>query len=92
MLTAFMLITCERAELAEVGPRLAEIDGVTEVYTTTGTIDYIAIVRVKDMEALSELVTEKLRAVRGIERTDTHVALREYSERDIEAAFQIGVD
>jgi DNA-binding Lrp family transcriptional regulator len=92
VLTAFMLVTCERAELAEVGPRLAEIDGVTEVYTTTGSIDYIAIVRVKDMEALSELVTERLRAVQGIAHTDTHVALREYSKRDIEAAFQIGVD
>jgi DNA-binding Lrp family transcriptional regulator len=87
-----MLITCDRAHLAEVGPRLAEIDGVTEVYTTTGTIDYIAIVRVKDMESLSELVTEGLRAVQGIERTDTHVALREYNPRDIDAAFQIGVD
>jgi DNA-binding Lrp family transcriptional regulator len=92
MLTAFMLVTCERAHLAEVGPRLAEIDGVTEVYTTTGTIDYIAIVRVQDMETLSSLVTEQLRAVPGIERTDTHVALREYSKRDIEAGFQIGVD
>ncbi|MEA2683557.1 MAG: hypothetical protein QOK05_1885 [Chloroflexota bacterium] len=87
-----MLVTCERAELAEVGPRLAEIDGVTEVYTTTGSIDYIAIVRVKDMEALSSLVTERLRAVPGIAHTDTHVALREYSKGDIEAAFQIGVD
>jgi DNA-binding Lrp family transcriptional regulator len=92
MLTAIMLVTCERAHLAEVGPLLAEIEGVTEVYTTTGTIDYIAVVRVRDMEALSSLVTEQLRAVPGIERTDTHVALREYSPRDIEAAFQIGVD
>ena len=92
MLTAFMLITCEREHLAEVGPRLAGIDGVTEVYTTTGSIDYIAIVRVKDMEALSALVTERIRAVDGIERTDTHVALREYSPQDIDAAFQIGVD
>lgn len=92
MLTAFMLVTCERAQLAEVGPRLAGIEGVTEVYTTTGTVDYIAIVRVKDMEALSALVTEQLRAVPGIARTDTHVALREYSRGDIEAGFQIGVD
>ena len=92
MLTAFMLITCDRRHLAEVGPRVAAIAGVTEVYTTTGTIDYIAIVRVRDMEALSELVTERLRAVEGIERTDTHVALREYSQQDLEAGFQIGVD
>jgi DNA-binding Lrp family transcriptional regulator len=92
VLTAFMLITCERSALAEVGPRLAEIDGVTEVYTTTGSIDYIAIVRVKDMEALSELVTSRLRAVPGIARTDTHVAMRSYGPADITAAFQIGVD
>jgi DNA-binding Lrp family transcriptional regulator len=92
MLTAFMLITCERQALAEVGPRLAEIEGVTEVYTTTGSVDYIAIVRVKDMEGLSELVTGRLRDVPGIARTDTHVAMRSYSATDIEAAFQIGVD
>ena len=92
MLTAFMLITCEREHLADVGPALAAIDGVAEVYTTTGSIDYIAIVRVKDMEALSELVTGGLRQVPGIARTDTHVAMREYSQKDIDAAFQIGVD
>jgi DNA-binding Lrp family transcriptional regulator len=92
MLTAFMLITCERSALAEVGPGLAEIEGVTEVYTTTGSIDYIAIVRVKDMEALAELVTTRLRAVPGIARTDTHVAMRAYSATDMAAAFQIGVD
>lgn len=92
MLTAFMLITCDRRHLADVGPKVAAIEGVTEVYTTTGTIDYIAIVRVKDMEALSRLVTERLRSVEGIDRTDTHVALREYSREDLEAGFQIGVD
>ena len=92
MLTAFMLITCERAHLAEVGPRLAAIEGVTEVYTTTGAMDYIAVARVRDMEALSELVTERLRGIEGITRTDTHLALREYSQADLDAGFQIGVD
>ena len=87
-----MLISCDRRHLAEVGPRVAAIEGVTEVYTTTGTIDYLAIVRVRDMETLSRLVTERLRAVEGIERTDTHVALREYSAQDLEAGFQIGAD
>jgi DNA-binding Lrp family transcriptional regulator len=92
VLTAFILITCEREALASVGPALADIAGVTEVYTTTGSIDYIAIARVKDMDALAELVTGDLRNVPGIVRTDTHVAMRAYSTKDIEAAFQIGVD
>jgi DNA-binding Lrp family transcriptional regulator len=92
VLTAFLMVTCNRAGLAEVGPRLAAVDGITEVYTTTGSVDYIAIARVKDMEALAELVTGRLRAIEGISRTDTHVAMREYSAADIEAAFEIGVD
>ncbi len=92
MLTAFMLITCDREHLADAGPALAAIDGVAEVYTTTGGFDYIAVARVKDMETLSELVTERMRTVPGIARTDTHVAMREYSARDIGAGFQIGSD
>jgi DNA-binding Lrp family transcriptional regulator len=92
MLTAFMLITCDREHLAEVGPAMAGIEGVAEVYTTTGGFDYIAVARVHDMEALAELVTERLRRVPGIVRTDTHVAMREYSTSDVEAGFQIGSD
>jgi DNA-binding Lrp family transcriptional regulator len=92
MLTAFMLITCDRDGLATVGPRLAETPGVTEVYTTTGDIDYIAIIRVRDMEELAALVTDHLRQIPGISRTDTHVALRAYSRQDLEAGFQIGLD
>ncbi|MFY9614777.1 MAG: Lrp/AsnC ligand binding domain-containing protein [Candidatus Dormiibacterota bacterium] len=90
MLTAFMLITCDRERLPDVGPALAAIDGIAEVYTTTGSFDYIAVARVHDMEALSELVTDRMRQVPGITRTDTHVAMREYSAGDIEAAFQAG--
>lgn len=92
MLTAFLMVTCERTSLGVVGPALAETPGVKEVYTTTGEVDYIAIVRVKDMEELAGLVTENLRGIPGLVRTQTHVALREYGSREIEAAFQIGLD
>jgi DNA-binding Lrp family transcriptional regulator len=92
VLTAFLMVTCERDSLGVVGPALAEAPGVQEVYTTTGDVDYIAIIRVKDMEELAALVTDNLRGIPGIARTQTHVALREYGARDIEAAFQIGLD
>ncbi|MHB8509301.1 MAG: Lrp/AsnC family transcriptional regulator [Candidatus Dormibacteria bacterium] len=92
MLTAFVMVTCERVALAEVGPALAAAPGVAEVYTTAGEVDYIAILRVKDMEALAAVVTDNLRHIPGISRTQTHVALRAYSEGDLEAAFQIGLD
>lgn len=81
-MTAFVLIRCDRTKLAEVGPLVAGLEGVSEVYTTTGDTDYIAIIRVKDMEGLATLVMDELLKIPGIVRTDTHVALRAFSSED----------
>ena len=92
MITAFLLIVCEPAGIAEIGRRLADIDGVVEVYSTTGNRDFIAVVRVPDLEALATLVTERVAALPGIRRTDTHLAIRSYGRADEAAAFDIGID
>jgi DNA-binding Lrp family transcriptional regulator len=92
VITAFLLVLCEPARLAAVGPGLADIEGVAEVYSTTGGRDFIAVVRVADLEALAALVTEHVAALPGIQRTDTHLAIRSYGRADEAAAFDIGVD
>ena len=91
MLTAFLLILCEPARIAEIGRSLADIDGVAEVYTTTGSADFIALVRIPDTDALATLVTERIAQLPGIVRTDTHLAIRSYGRSDEAAAFDIGV-
>ena len=45
MITAIVLIAADVAVIPEVAERIAEIDGVTEVYSVTGDIDLIAMVR-----------------------------------------------
>ena len=92
MLTAFLLIVCQPDRIRSVGQALADTAGIAEVYTTTGQADFVAIVRVADLDALATLVTEKIAAVPGIERTNTHVAIRSYGRSDEAAAFDIGVD
>ena len=92
MITAFLLIVCEPAGIAEIGRRLSDVDGVVEVYSTTGNRDFIAVVRVPDLEALATLVTERVAALPGIRRTDTHLAIRSYGRADEAAAFDIGID
>ena len=92
MITAFLLIVCEPAGIAEIGRRLSDIEGVVEVYSTTGSKDFIAVVRVPDLEALATLVTERVAALPGIRRTDTHLAIRSYGRADEAAAFDIGVN
>lgn len=92
MLTAFLMVHCTPQRIHAVGTALAEIKGVSEVYTTTGDTDFIAVVRVPDLDALASLVTEHIAVLEGITRTDTHLAMRSYSRSQRAAAFDLGVD
>jgi DNA-binding Lrp family transcriptional regulator len=75
-----------------VGQGIAELDGVTEVYSVTGDADLIAMVRVRDHEHLADVIADRLNKVEGVVGTDTHIAFRTYSKRDTEQAFSIGLD
>ena len=90
MTTAIVLIHAERTKLTLVGEKLAEIQGITEVYSVGGNVDFVAIIRVPNNDALAELVTEKLATVEGIAKTETMVAFRAFSRYDIASMFQIG--
>ena len=57
MITAFIMFTVEPGRVKQLAEQLLEIDGVAEVYSVAGPFDLIAIVRVKEHEALSDLVT-----------------------------------
>lgn len=92
MVTAFLLIVCEPKRIGEVGRALADTDGISEVYTTTGTTDFIAVVRVESLEELATVVTERVARQPGVLRTDTHLAMRSFGRRDTQAAFDIGLD
>jgi DNA-binding Lrp family transcriptional regulator len=92
MVTAFLLILCEPGRIHDLGQALADLQGVQEVYTTTGSTDFIAVVRVADLDALATLVTEQVATRPGILRTDTHLAMRSYGRNEIQAAFDIGLD
>ena len=69
---------------------IAAIKGVSEVYSVTGEIDLIALVRVRSHEEIAAVVADKLNKVDGVVATETHVAFRAYSKHDLEAAFAIG--
>ncbi len=92
MVTAFLVIVCAPRAIGELGQSLAETDGVVEVYTTTGSADFIAVVRVADLDELATVVTQRIAGLSGIVRTDTHLAIRSYGRSEERAAFDIGVD
>ena len=92
MVSAIVLLRVERARINEVAEQLAELPGVSEVYSVGGRYDLVAILRVTDNRALAELVTEKMHAVEGITDTETLIAFRAYSQHDLAAMFSIGLE
>ncbi len=92
MITAIVFVKADVARIPEVAEEIASLDGVSEVYSVTGQIDLIALVRVREHEDVASVVAERLNKVSGVSETETHIAFRTYSKHDLEAAFSIGVD
>ncbi|HEX4933308.1 MAG TPA: Lrp/AsnC ligand binding domain-containing protein [Gemmatimonadaceae bacterium] len=92
MITTIVLIKADPKHIPDTARAIAEIDGVQEVYSVSGEWDLVAVVKVSDYEQIADVVTERFPAVAGIERTQTLTAFRAYSKRDLEQAWDIGVD
>jgi DNA-binding Lrp family transcriptional regulator len=90
MVTAIVFVSADVATIPQTAAAIADLDGVTEVYSVTGEIDLVVMVRVPDLEQVATVVTERVDRVPGVLSTQTHVAFRTYSRHDLEAAFSIG--
>jgi len=91
MISAIVLLTAERDKINKVAEAIADVDGVSEVYSVAGRYDLAAIVRVKDNDDLANVVTERIRKVAGITSSETLIAFRVYSRHDLERMFSIGM-
>lgn len=92
MITAIVFVKADVARIPEVAQQIAAIDGVSEVYSVTGQIDLITLVRVKDHDDVAAVVADQLNKVDGVTDTETHIAFRTYSRHDLESAFSLGLD
>lgn len=92
MVTAIVLITVGRDQVNETADRLADIDGISEVFSVAGRYDLVAIIRVPDNEALADLVTKHMLKMSAIQHTETLIAFRAHSRHDLETMFSIGLD
>jgi DNA-binding Lrp family transcriptional regulator len=81
--TAIVLVRCEPNAVAGVGPALAAVDGIAEVYSVAGDFDIAAILRTTDHEAIAAIITERVLPLEGIRETRTLIAFRQYDAGDI---------
>ncbi|MDT4926811.1 MAG: hypothetical protein QOG01_4524 [Pseudonocardiales bacterium] len=91
MITAIVMIAVEADKIPEVAEAIAGLNGVSEVYSVAGDVDLVAIVRVREYDAIADVIAGRLSKVPGVVHTDTHIAFRAYSRHDLEATFDIGI-
>jgi DNA-binding Lrp family transcriptional regulator len=90
VITAIVLIDCATDSIPEVAQRLANLEGVAEVYSVAGSVDLIAIVRVREFDQIAEVIAGGISKTPGVVNTESHLAFQAYSRHDLDAAFALG--
>lgn len=90
MITAIILINASQGRVPEVAQALIDLNGISEAYSVAGPYDLVAIARVRVHEELEDLVAGHVQRIPGIESTNTLIAFRAYSQRDLEAMWDLG--
>ena len=67
----------KKVNQTEIAKQLKSIDGVYEVYILTGGSDILVKALAKDIPDLNNLVTERLRNIEGVDKTQTSIILKE---------------
>jgi DNA-binding Lrp family transcriptional regulator len=92
MITAIVNVNAAVDRIPEVAQAIADLDGVTEVYSVAGDVDLVAMVRVRRHEELADVIAGKLNKVDGVLSTQTLIAFQAYSKHDLEATFSLGIE
>ena len=89
MTTAFVLVDADPGRIEDLATAIADIDGVESVWSVTGAdADLVVMVQVPAVDQVATVVTHHIAHLEGVRRTRTAVAFREYSSRELDAAFE----
>jgi len=92
MVTAIVMIKAATSRIPDLANQITEMDGVQEVFSVAGRVDLVAIVKVSRNEELADVISDKMRHLEGIVETETMIAFRAYSKKELEAGFELGLD
>jgi len=87
MVHAVVLIEAEPDKQSGLAEQIAEIEGISAVFSVAGRYDLVANLRVRNNQDVADIVSSKVRALDGILRTETLIAFRVYSRQDVEGIF-----
>jgi DNA-binding Lrp family transcriptional regulator len=89
MVTFIILLNVKSNRITDIAEQLADMREISEVYSVTGLYDLVVIVRSKTNDDVAELVNNQIGMIEGIEKTDTMLAFKTFSQHDLESMFSI---
>ena len=92
MITAIVQVSADPRRIQEVAQALADLPGVSEVYSVTGDVDLVVMVRVREHDEIADVIAGQVNQVDGVLHTVTNIAFRAYSRHDLEGAFSLGLE
>jgi DNA-binding Lrp family transcriptional regulator len=92
MVTAVVLIKAETDKVSELAEKMAELEGVSEVFSVAGQYDLVAQDRVRENVVLARVISGNVRTLPGITGSETLISFKVYSKQDLEAGFSLGLD
>lgn len=92
MITAIVMLKVTRDRIPQVAEELADIRGISEVFSVSGRYDLVAIIRAENNDELADLVTGHLLKVEGITDSETLIAFKVYSRHDLDTMFSVGME
>jgi DNA-binding Lrp family transcriptional regulator len=90
MVTAVVLMEVERGKVDTLAQELIKVDGVSEVFSVAGQYDLVALLRTRTNEQIADLVTNRIRSLPHILKTQTLMAFKAFSRNDLDRMFSIG--
>jgi DNA-binding Lrp family transcriptional regulator len=92
MTNAIVLLKVRNDRINEVAEAIADLDGVSEVYSVAGQYDLVTVVRGRNDLHIASLVTQEILKQEGLLSSETLIAFRAYSKHDLDRMFSIGLD
>lgn len=90
MVTAIVMMRTDKSSIPETAETIAGLDGVAAVYSVTGSWDLVALVKVREYDALADAIADQLSKVEGVRETETMLAFRTYSSEDLGEGWALG--
>ncbi len=90
--TAMVMIKAQPSRSAVLAAEIAEVKGVSEVFSVAGRFDLVAIVRAQRNEDLADIVSGSIHSLPGIVESETLIAFRVYTRRELTEGTALFMD